>query len=204
MEQRTLNFTVTGQHITNTNSIEDIVANTSGYLVAKFTLDVLYSGMMTAAVFTALGKNYALVLDENGEVEIPREVLRGESFTVGVYAGAGEGVITTDTVSVPIDSRVRTMFVGNKSYLELFTQLEKDFQEFVTGTTGILQTHIDLSVQNNEGAHELRVINGIFQYYNKTLKSWVDVSTGGVAALIADDLTTNNSGKVLSARQGVV
>lgn len=200
--ERTLNFTVTGQHIESTNSIEDIVANTSGYLKAKFTLDEIYTNLMAAAVFTSQGKSYALVLDANNEVEIPREVLTGEKFSVGVYGAAGEGVITTDTVDIPLDKSVRVRFSLNKSYLDLYVQLNQEFEDFVNGANGILKEHIALSVQQEAGTHDLRVIDGIFQYYNHVLEEWVDASTGSLSGIIANNLTTSSPGKVLDAYQG--
>lgn len=200
--QRTLNFTVSGQHIKSTNSIEDIVANTSGYLKAKFELDSLYNGLMVAAVFTAEGKNYALVLGEEKEVVIPREVLRGESFRVGIYGAAGERIITTDTVEIPLSESVRVRFSQNKSYLELYTQLKEEIKIFLEKTETMLANHINLSVQQASGVHELRIIEGLLQYYNHDLKAWVDIKTGELSGIIANNLITSESGKVLDASQG--
>ena len=98
---RTLKFGVDGQSIKKDPSCDfsGLVPGTKGYLEAYFHFSDEWKGCKKAAVFTALGKEYAVPLI-NGKCEIPEKALTWKLFSVKV-AGERDGYrITTNRVEV--------------------------------------------------------------------------------------------------------
>ncbi len=98
---RTLKFRVTGQRIEKDPACDfsGLVAGTNGYLRAEFMFSAEWNGCRKAASFWQLGKEHAVVL-ENNACEIPAEALTWSCFEASV-TGVRKGYkITTGKVRV--------------------------------------------------------------------------------------------------------
>lgn len=188
---RYLEFTVTGQQIVSTNTIEDIIENSAGYLIALFTFSDIWDALLKIVIFTGNSKNYALVIPDNGEIEIPKEVIKNSSFSVGCYGKSDAITLTTNTVQIPVEESVRTYFGGNKEYLELYKELSNKVDDYyknietaekkhIKEVQKIINEHVVNSAVSDFGAHNIRVKNGSIQY-----------NTGGVWA--NTDINSNDS-----------
>lgn len=82
---RTLKFNVEGQSITPAPNCDfsGIVPGTEGYLEASFAFSEEWRGCGMIAVFTKLGEEYLVKL-ENGSCTIPEEALTYKRFGVEV------------------------------------------------------------------------------------------------------------------------
>ena len=104
MEKKYLRFSVDGQIISRTDSLP-VVSGTQNYFFAEFSMSEEWEGLHQTAVFsTSSGKHISAEI-LHGECEIPWEVLRGNEFWVGVFAGDR---LTSSTVRVPVTTGVRT------------------------------------------------------------------------------------------------
>lgn len=123
---RTIEFTISGQHITS-SAISDLVGNTKNYVKASFTFSQSseWDGLFKVAIFTANSKQYPAII-ENGACMIPNIALTGEYVDVGVVAGADGTVLTTDTTRVRIEEsvRVKPPFDMIEMYKELIDKME--------------------------------------------------------------------------------
>ena len=93
-----LTFNVTGQIINRTDS-ETVVAGTYNVYFARFTFDAAWDGLTKTAIFKIDDDdNRPAEIDENGECEIPWEVL---AHAGTVFAGcAGGTLITTSQAEI--------------------------------------------------------------------------------------------------------
>lgn len=167
---RTIKFKVTGQHIECTETISDLVGNTREYVKALFTLSSEWEGLIQIAVFTANGKNYP-VLIESGECEVPCKVLMQESFTVGCYAGASTDRITTDTCTVRVEESVR--YQVSSDYVDMYKKMKQEAEsmkeniaEYEAAVRETMTEHCNHKTYTPDGAHDLRIHDGVFQYYD--------------------------------------
>jgi len=103
---RTISFTITGQRITGT-AISDLVGNTKNYVEASFTFSSEWEGFFKIAIFTANGKQYPAIL-ENNKCMVPDVAMSGDYMDVGVMAGYNGTTLSTDTFRVRIEESVRT------------------------------------------------------------------------------------------------
>ena len=184
---RTISFEVTGQHIECTEAISDLVGNTREYVQAKFSLPTEWDGLIQIAVFTANGKNYP-VLVEDGKCEVPYKVMMQEYFTVGCYAGAKTDRITTDTCVVRVEESVRCQ--GGSDYLSIYQKMQDTLNEMVAKVNeyeaavenykeivnDTMHEHCLHETHSSDGAHGLRIHDGLFQYYDG--QGWVDTKVG--------------------------
>lgn len=184
---RTISFEVTGQHIECTEVISDLVGNTREYVQAKFSLPTEWDGLIQIAVFTANGKNYP-VLIEDGKCEVPYKVMMQEYFTVGCYAGAKTDRITTDTCVVRVEESVRCQ--GGSDYLSIYQKMQDTLNEMVAKVNeyeaavenykeivnDTMHEHCLHETHSSDGAHGLRIHDGLFQYYDG--QGWVDTKVG--------------------------
>lgn len=184
---RTISFEVTGQHIECTEAISDLVGNTREYVQAKFSLPTEWDGLIQIAVFTANGKNYP-VLIEDGKCEVPYKVMMQEYFTVGCYAGAKTDRITTDTCVVRVEESVRCQ--GGSDYLSIYQKMQDTLNEMVAKVNeyeaavenykeivnDTMHEHCLHETHSSDGAHGLRIHDGLFQYYDG--QGWVDTKVG--------------------------
>lgn len=184
---RTISFEVTGQHIECTEAISDLVGNTREYVQAKFSLPTEWDGLIQIAVFTANGKNYP-VLIEDGKCEVPYKVMMQEYFTVGCYAGAKTDRITTDTCVVRVEESVRCQ--GGSDYLSIYQKMQDTLNEMVAKmneyeaavenykeiVNDTMHEHCLHETHSGDGAHGLRIHDGLFQYYDG--QGWVDTKVG--------------------------
>lgn len=180
---RTISFEVTGQHIECTEAISDLVGNTREYVQAKFSLPTEWDGLIQIAVFTANGKNYP-VLIEDGKCEVPYKVMMQEYFTVGCYAGAKTDRITTDICVVRVEESVRCQ--GGSDYLSIYQKMQDTLNEMVAKVNeyeaavenykeivnDTMHEHCLHETHSSDGAHGLRIHDGLFQYYDG--QGWVD------------------------------
>lgn len=96
----TLEFRVTGQHISWLNNTEHVVADSRNYLKAKFTFSEEWTYPVTV-LFKGRCKTVPVLLAQAGEeITVPPEVLKGPLMLVSCYCG---DLITTDSTSVKID-----------------------------------------------------------------------------------------------------
>jgi hypothetical protein len=104
---RTLKFIVHGQKIKRDPQCDfsGIVLGTSGYLNAHFIFDSAWAGAVKAASFFCLGKEYAVLLNENDMCKIPAEALPWTCFDVGVTGKRNNLIITTNTCKVEQERR---------------------------------------------------------------------------------------------------
>lgn len=184
---RTISFEVTGQHIECTEAISDLVGNTREYVQAKFSLPTEWDGLIQIAVFTANGKNYP-VLIEDGKCEVPYKVMMQEYFTVGCYAGAKTDRITTDICVVRVEESVR--YQGGSDYLSIYQKMQDTLKEMVAKVNeyeaavenykeivnDTMHEHCLHETHSSDGAHGLRIHDGLFQYYDG--QGWVDTKVG--------------------------
>lgn len=122
---RTILFEVAKQHIRPLEVIDDLATGSRNYLYASFQFVDWPEGVKTA-VFEAHGEPYRVMLDDSNTCLIPSEVLKSESFTVGVYAG---DLITTNTASVRQDKGVKTEGNDSQQYKDLYTQIIEVLEE---------------------------------------------------------------------------
>ena len=122
---RTILFEVAKQHIRPLEVIDDLATGSRNYLYASFQFVDWPEGIKTA-VFEAHGEPYRVMLDDSNTCLIPSEVLKSESFTVGVYAG---DLITTNTASVRQDKGVKTEGNDSQQYKDLYTQIIEVLEE---------------------------------------------------------------------------
>lgn len=122
---RTILFEVAKQHIRPLEVIDDLATGSRNYLYASFQFSDWPEGIKTA-VFEAHGEPYRVMLDDSNTCLIPSEVLKSESFTVGVYAG---DLITTNTASVRQDKGVKTEGNDSQQYKDLYTQIIEVLEE---------------------------------------------------------------------------
>lgn len=167
---RTIKFKVTGQHIECTETISDLVGNTREYVMAQFTLSQEWDGLLQIAVFTANGKSYP-VLIENGRCEVPYKVMMGEVFTVGCYAGAVTDRITTDICTIRVEKSVRIQ--TGREYRNPFETMQKMvdelkmyIEEHEKKVEETMLEHCGHKTHTSDGAHDLRIHDGRFQYYD--------------------------------------
>lgn len=96
---RTISFKVNEQAIAKDEKCDfsGIVANTKGYLKAKFSFNRTWNGFATIAVFRMLSEKYPVPII-NGECLIPTEALRYEKFYVSVMGRkkTGEQLVTNE------------------------------------------------------------------------------------------------------------
>ena len=101
---RRLIFNVSGQKIeTNSNcNIDNIVAGSEGYLMAKFMFyGNSWKSLKKAARFVGEdGVEHAALLDTNDTCVVPAEVLDGAYFKVGAMGDTDEQQIVTDWVTI--------------------------------------------------------------------------------------------------------
>lgn len=90
---RTLKFKVDGQTLKKRPGCDfsNIVANTVGYLKAKFYFSSEWRDCKKVASFWLGDKEYPVLLDENNECEIPAEALTDNSFEVSLTGGREDG-----------------------------------------------------------------------------------------------------------------
>ncbi len=178
---RTIKFMVNGQHIECTETISDLVGNTREYVQAQFTLSSEWDGLIQIAVFTANGKSYPELID-NGVCIVPYKVMMQESFTVGCYAGATTDRITTDICTVRVEKSVR--YQGGSDYVDLYQRMkekvdesERQIDAYKAAVQETMYEHCQHKTHTPDGAHDLRIHDGVFQYYDG---GWKDtkVKTG--------------------------
>lgn len=99
--QRQLRFIVTGQEIKKDTNCDfsNIVANSRGYLVARFAFAGDWSGMQKVGLFYKFGKEYAEKITGN-ECIIPSEALTHTNFQVGICGVNGNTRIFTNLIKV--------------------------------------------------------------------------------------------------------
>lgn len=96
----TLEFKVTGQHISWLNNTEHVVADSRNYLKAKFTFSEEWTYPVTA-LFKGRCKTVLSCLRRNGEENtVPPEALKAPLMLVSCYCG---DLITADSARVKID-----------------------------------------------------------------------------------------------------
>ena len=96
----TLEFKVTGQHISWLNNTEHVVADSRNYLKAKFTFSEEWTYPVTV-LFKGRCKTVPVLLAQAGEeITVPPEVLKGPLMLVSCYCG---DLITADSARVKID-----------------------------------------------------------------------------------------------------
>lgn len=69
----------------------NIVANSVGYLKAKFNLSEDWSGCKKVASFWVGDKEYPVLLDDNNMCDIPSESLVGNAFHVSLTGAKASG-----------------------------------------------------------------------------------------------------------------
>lgn len=101
---RRLIFNVSGQKIeTNSNcDVDNIVAGSEGYLMAKFMFyGNSWKGLKKAARFVGEdGVEHAALLDTNDTCVVPAEVLDGAYFKVGAMGATDDQQIVTGWVTI--------------------------------------------------------------------------------------------------------
>lgn len=99
---RILSFSVKGQRLTKDKecNFSDIVAGSENYLKAKFWVSPEWYGCKKAASFWVGDQEYAVMLDEDSECFIPKEVLSEEMFKVSLTGVMGDYKITTGKTKV--------------------------------------------------------------------------------------------------------
>ena len=172
---RTIEFMVEEQHIWCRKTISDLVGNTREYVKAEF----IWSGswvtnIIKIAVFTANGKSYPVVIESHGaygECEVPYKVMMQESFTVGLYGGAGTERITTDTCTIRVEESVR--YQGGSDYVDMYQKMKNEVDimctqigEYKAAVQETMTDHIEHKIHTPDGAHDIRIHNGMFQYYD--------------------------------------
>ena len=96
----TLEFRVTGQHISWLNNTEHVVADSRNYVKAKFTFSEEWTYPATV-LFKSGCKVVPVLLAQAGEeITVPPEVLKGPLMLVSCYCG---DLITADSARVKID-----------------------------------------------------------------------------------------------------
>jgi hypothetical protein len=95
---RVLDFVVDRQRLTRDRDCDfaNIVAGSVGYLRAKFHFSMDWYGCKKAASFWKKDQEFAVLLDQNDECLIPKEVLDDSSFKVSV-TGVRQGYQITST-----------------------------------------------------------------------------------------------------------
>lgn len=81
---RTLTYTVKSQRLLPTGDHFGLIAGTKGYIKALFTFSEDWDDCLKVASFFNNGEEYAVILDDNNECEIPTEALTGSFFEVCV------------------------------------------------------------------------------------------------------------------------
>ena len=149
---RTISFEVTGQHIECTEAISDLVGNTREYVQAKFSLPTEWDGLIQIAVFTANGKNYP-VLIEDGKCEVPYKVMMQDYLSI--YQKM------QDTLNEMV------------AKVNEYEAAVENYKEIVNDT---MHEHCLHETHSSDGAHGLRIHDGLFQYYDG--QGWVDTKVG--------------------------
>lgn len=85
-ERRTLEFVVKRQSIKKSSSCDfsGLVSGTEGYLRAKFLFSNEWDEFNKIAIFKMLQEIRMVKIDRYGECEIPYDILKTSSFSVGV------------------------------------------------------------------------------------------------------------------------
>ena len=97
MKQKTLDFFVDEQFIRAPH--HKVVADSRGYLTARFSFGEAWRGLTKTAVFLgADGRTYHVLLTDDA-CEVPPQVLRPTQFFVSVFGGDR---LTTDRVAVEV------------------------------------------------------------------------------------------------------
>ena len=136
---RTISFTITGQRITGT-AISDLVGNTKNYVEASFTFSSEWEGFFKIAIFTANGKQYPAIL-ENNKCMVPDVAMSGDYMDVGVMAGYNGTTLSTDTFRVRIEESVRTK--PPYDLITMFDGLSDDIAD-LQAEDDVLDAKIDL------------------------------------------------------------
>ena len=136
---RTISFTITGQGITGT-AISDLVGNTKNYVEASFTFSSEWEGFFKIAIFTANGKQYPAIL-ENNKCMVPDVAMSGDYMDVGVMAGYNGTTLSTDTFRVRIEESVRTK--PPYDLITMFDGLSDDIAD-LQAEDDVLDAKIDL------------------------------------------------------------
>ena len=101
-----ITFSVKNQKLTPTSKVM-VVADSQDYLFAQFSFSEDWNGVKKLAQFTRGENRFRLLLDENGAVKVPWEVLKDKGwFRVTVIGNNQQGepnmVITTNPVEIRV------------------------------------------------------------------------------------------------------
>lgn len=107
-------FQVRNQRLSKFNTMV-IASNSYGYLKCEFNFitDDWKDVSVKMANFYYKGRNYPRLIDENNQVEVPKEVIHIPSFTVSVFGGG----ITTNKITLNVeDSGIAGGYDDNSIY----------------------------------------------------------------------------------------
>lgn len=103
MEKRELRFKVERQIIKKSSRCDftNLVAGSRNYLTAHFIFSEEWEGIRKIALFNVLDEKFSSEIDEEGNCDIPNEVVLLGSFYVQVIGRSDSGtLIVTNTVCV--------------------------------------------------------------------------------------------------------
>ena len=102
MVERILTFDVDRQRLTRSRRCDfsHIVANSRGYLKARFYFSTEWVGCHKVATFSYNGTEESVMLDKYDKCEIPANVLTGDHFYVKVLGGKNDFRIESSKIKV--------------------------------------------------------------------------------------------------------
>ena len=96
-----LKFNLRNQRLSRVNSAT-VASNSYGYLKTQFNFitDDWQNAEVKVANFSYRGRNYPVLIDENNQCTVPKEVIRAPEFGVSVFGGG----ITTNIIKIPVEN----------------------------------------------------------------------------------------------------
>ena len=116
-----LKFNVRNQRLSRFNSAL-VASNSYGYLKCEFNFitDDWKNTAVKMANFCYRGNTYPVLIDENNQCTVPKEVIHTPTFGVSVFGGG----ITTNVIKIPVeDSGIIPEESSSQYYNEIINQL---------------------------------------------------------------------------------